>query len=80
MRPANRVLNVNTCSPVFRLPDGTTSGTSIPFGKRWNGYERVTLEGLRFGWQRSFAADGKDEGHTRSGQRRVECVWLERVG
>jgi len=60
MRPANRILDLGTCSPIFRLPDGVGVGTAIPFGRSWNGYQRMTgyLEGGLFGWERVVRPKG----------------------
>jgi len=79
-RPANRLLTVGTCSPIFRLPDGTIKGTTIPFGKRWNGYRRITLEGGQFGWEKAVRRGQSKMRVTLSvTQGRVQCVYLERA-
>ena len=79
-RPADRVLTVSTCGPVFRLPDGVTLGTAIPFGQRWHGYRRMTryLEGGGFGWERVVRQSGVSTKVMLTMNRgRVQCLYLE---
>lgn len=79
-RPPDHVLTVGTCSPIFRLPDGVTLGTAIPFGRRWHGYRRIAryLEGGAFQWERVALKDGTPTKVTlMTGQGRVQCVSLE---
>jgi len=77
-RPANRLLTVSTCDPIFRLPDGTTHGTRIPYGTRWNGYHQRRFEGGVIGWEKTVRS-----GHTKVNvsllmdKARVDCVYLE---
>jgi hypothetical protein len=79
-RPANRLLTVSTCNPIFRLPDGTTPGTLIPFGKRWKGYRRVWMEGGVFGWEKILKQGELRTRVTLGVNRgRVQCAYLERV-
>jgi hypothetical protein len=79
LRPANRLLSVNTCSPIFALPDGVTFGTAIPFGRRWHGYRRIWLEGGAFGWERIAWERGTRTRVTLTTNRgRVQCVNLEK--
>jgi hypothetical protein len=79
-RPADRVPTVGTCDPIFRLPDGVTLGTAIPFGKRWHGYKGITyyLEGGGFGWEKVVRPKGIPTKVLLSMNRgRVQCVDLE---
>jgi hypothetical protein len=79
-RPANRLLTVSTCHPIFRLPDGTTRGRYIPFRKRWNGYRRIRLEGFQFGWTRIVQRGEMKVRVTLSVTGgRVQCVYLEQA-
>lgn len=80
MRPAKRVLTVSTCSPIFRLPDGTILGTSIPFGKQWNGYRRIVLSepGPRAGWEKIVQTGvGRVRVVLDPTEGRVRCAYLE---
>ena len=79
-RPANRLLTVSSCGPIFRLPDGTTMGRKIPFGKHWNGYRRITLEGSQPGWRKVVRRGSAKIRVTLSVTRgRVQCAYLERA-
>jgi hypothetical protein len=80
IRPADRVLTVSTCDRLFRLRDGITTGTPIPFGQRWHGYRRITLEGGVFGWKKRVRLKTQTAIVTLSTVRgRVRCVDLERA-
>ena len=79
-RPANRLLTVSTCSSNFRLPDGTTRRTAIPFGKRWRDYRRIRLEGGGFGWEKVVRSGTTRTRVTLSViQGDVQCVYLEQT-
>lgn len=80
VRPANRVLTVSTCdAALVRLPDGTTVGTRVPFGSRWNGYRRIRMEGFAFGWEKRIRQGGQKVVITLNMDRaRVRCIFLER--
>lgn len=79
-RPANRVLGITTCAPIFHLPDGVSWGTRIPFGDRWNGYRRINLfePGPRPGWEKIVRA-GKSRVRIvlDMTEGRVRCLALE---
>jgi hypothetical protein len=77
-RPANRLLNVSTCDPIFRLPDGVAAGTRIPFRDRWNGYHRRLFEGGAIGWQKTVRS-GRTQINVslQMNKGRVYCVSLE---
>ena len=78
VRPANRLLTVGTCNPIFRLPDGTGKGTKTPSGGRWNGYRVTWLEGGQHGWRKVVRHGGRRTGVVLSvADGRVQCVWLE---
>ena len=78
VRPADRVLTVSTCDRLFRLPDETTIGTPIPFGSKWRGYRRITMEGGTFGWEKRVRVRAQTVIVTLSMERgRVRCVDLE---
>ena len=82
MRPANRLLTISTCDSIFLLPDGTTLGTNIPFGKLWNGYRRIVLyePGPRAGWEKVVQTGvGKVRVVLDPSQGRVSCAYLELV-
>ena len=79
-RPANRLLTVSTCDPIFRLPDGTTYGTFIPYGDRWHGYRRIALfePGPRPGWEKIVRSGlTKIRVVLDVTRGRVRCVYLE---
>jgi hypothetical protein len=79
LRPADRLLSVSTCNRLFRLPDGTTMGTPIPFGSKWRGYRRITMEGGVFGWEKRVHFKTQTVVVTVSTTRgRARCVYLER--
>jgi hypothetical protein len=78
--PVNHVTKVETCDPLFRLPDGVVKGTPIPFGKTWRGY-RFGYGGEPYGpiWQKRVREGSKTlrvRLHILKG--RVNCVGLSR--
>ncbi len=79
-RAGNSVLAVQTCDPIFQLPDKTKIGTRIPFGERWNGYRRILREGHQFAWEK-YVRVGTSRVHVvlPVDQGRVVCVTLERA-
>ena len=78
VRPSNRLVTVGTCDSVFRLPDGTTKGTSTPLRERWNGYRTTWLEGGQLGWRKIVRRAGHaTEVVLSSREGRIQCVWLE---
>jgi hypothetical protein len=77
-RPADRLLTVSTCNPIFQLPDGVTFGTAIPFGRYWHGYRRIYLEGGVFGWEKVVGQGATRTKVTLAVNRgRVQCVDLQ---
>jgi hypothetical protein len=77
-RPANRLLTVSTCDPIFRLPDGTVHGTRIPYRDRWNGYNQRRFEGGVIGWEKTVhTGRTKINVSLLVNQGRVDCVYLE---
>lgn len=79
IRPANNLLTVGTCNPIVKLPDGVGIGTKIPFGKSWQGYRSIRMEGFAFGWEKRLRVGGKKVVVTLNMDRgRVRCIYLER--
>ncbi len=77
-RPANRLLTVSTCDPIFSLPDGTASGTRIPYGDRWNGYRKRLFEGGVIGWEKTVRSGRtKIQVSLEMDNGRVRCAHLE---
>ena len=74
VRPANRLLTLGTCNPIFRLPDGTAKGTRTPP----RGYRPTWLEGGQQGWRKVVRHDGRTTAVVLSVLHgRVQCAWLE---
>lgn len=77
----NRVTKVETCDPIFRLPDGVVKGTMIPFGKRWHGY-KFGYGGEPYGpiWQKWVRVGSMTVRVRLSIEKaRVTCVGLSRI-
>jgi hypothetical protein len=79
--PVKYVTKVETCDPLFRLPDGVMKGMRIPFGKRWRGYT-FGYGGEPYGpiWQKRVRVGSKTfRVRLHIVKARVNCIGLSRA-